>query len=126
MAVWKDGLEQPFVKDRRSLTGADADTSATALHHLPFTGRANHGSLGELARSLAHSAAPSLLPCFPPSRPACHTHMQNKKVMPLRNEAACQRCFSTMRNMQINLGVIYTNNPDMFMLNLQNMLESDL
>lgn len=42
MAVWKDGVEQPVVKDRHSLTGADADTSAMALHHLPFTGHANH------------------------------------------------------------------------------------
>lgn len=44
MAVWKDGLEQPVVKDRRSLTGADADTSAMALHHLPFSGHANHAA----------------------------------------------------------------------------------
>lgn len=42
MAVWKDGPEQPVVKDRRSLTGADADTSAMTLHHLPFTGHANY------------------------------------------------------------------------------------
>lgn len=64
VAVGKDGLEQPFVKDRRSLTGADADTSATALHHLPFTGRANHGSLRERARSL-HSSLPPLPPSLP-------------------------------------------------------------
>lgn len=80
MAVWKDGPEQPFVKDKSSLTGADADTSATALHHLPFTGRAGHGSLRDGARSLP--------PHFPPSSfPSCtfpslwqHTHMYNKSV----------------------------------------------
>lgn len=81
VAAWKDGLEQPFVKDRRSLTGADADTSATALHHLPFTGRANHGSLREGA------LPPSLPSCFTPS-PWCCTRMQNKNVVSLRNEAA--------------------------------------
>lgn len=51
MGVWKDGLEQPVVKDRRSLTGADADTSAVALHHLPFTGHANHALRRESACS---------------------------------------------------------------------------
>lgn len=66
-AVWKDGPEQPFVKDRRSLTGADADTSATALHHLPFTGRADHRSLRGGARSL-HAPPP-----LPPSL-WHHTH----------------------------------------------------
>lgn len=80
VAAWKDGLEQPFVKDRRSLTGADADTSATALHHLPFTGRANHGSLREGARS--PSLPFSLPPCFTPS-PWHRTRMQNKSVVSL-------------------------------------------
>lgn len=55
---WKDGPEQPFVKDRRSLTGADTDTSATALHHLPFTGRADHGSLRKGACSLLSTLPP--------------------------------------------------------------------
>lgn len=45
--VWKDGPVQPVVKDRSSLTGADVDTSATALHHLPFSGHANHALWGE-------------------------------------------------------------------------------
>lgn len=51
------------------------------------------------------SLTPQLPPSFPVSLPPAlhHTHMQNKKVMPLRNVAACQRCFSTMRNMQMNL-----------------------
>jgi len=52
------------VKDRRSLTGADVDTSAMALHHLPFTGHANHALSGEPT-------------CFSPSLSSpllAHTH----------------------------------------------------
>ena len=48
----KDGPGQPVVKDRRSLTGADADASSTAVHHLPLAGHANHTAPhGRQARS---------------------------------------------------------------------------
>lgn len=73
MGVWKDGLEQPVVKDRRSLTGADADTSATALHHLPFTGHANHALRRKPARCFPSS--PSLSPTLPLSS---HTHAEQQ------------------------------------------------
>lgn len=79
VAAWKDGPEQPVVKDRRSLTGADADTSATALHHLPFTGRAGHGSLRQGA-SLPPHLPPALPPCFPPSGIThTHTHAEQER-----------------------------------------------
>lgn len=69
MGVWKDGLEQPVVKDRRSLTGADADTSAMALHHLPFTRHANHALRRESARCFPTSLSFS----FPLSSHTCRT-----------------------------------------------------
>lgn len=71
MGVWKDGLEQPVVKDRHSLTGADADTSAMALHHLPFTGHANHA----LQRGSACSLHSPLSPSLPLSS---HTHAEQQ------------------------------------------------
>lgn len=38
----RDGPEQPVVKDRLGSTGADTDTSATALHHPPLTGHEDY------------------------------------------------------------------------------------
>lgn len=113
VAVWKDGLEQPFVKDRRSLTGADADTSATALHHLPFTGRAIHGSLGERARSL-HSSLPSL-PL------ASHTHAEQERYASQPVDGTSEQCTTRSRTW----GLIYEDDPDMFMFTMQEMLQID-
>lgn len=114
VAVWKDGLEQPFVKDRRSLTGADADTSASALHHLPFTGRANHGSLRERARSL-HSSLPSL-PL------ASHTHAKQERHASQPVDGISEQCTTRGRTS----GLIYEDDPDMFMFTMQEMLQIDL
>lgn len=116
VAVWKDGLEQPFVKDRRSLTGADADTSATALHHLPFTGRANHGSLRERACSL-HSSLPS-----PPSLPlASHPHAEQERYASQPVDGISEQC--TTRGP--TSGLISEDDPDMVMFTMQEMLQID-
>lgn len=49
------------MKDRRSLTGADVDTSAVALHHLPFTGHANRVVSVSLTLSSSGAAGTRML-----------------------------------------------------------------
>lgn len=75
MGVRKDGLEQPFVKDRHSLTGADADTSAMALHHLPFTGQANHAPTKSLLALFLSCTLPHFF-CY-----YTHMHMRSRSVI---------------------------------------------